>query len=105
MNDFVDMPTFIDADFCLVNTGDSMINARIFDGDTVYIKQQDTVENGEIAAFLFNGEVRLGRFWKGDNHIALVPANPNYESNVFLGEEMSKVRIIGKAVAITGMIK
>ena len=42
-----------DADFCLRIHGDSMINARINDGDIVFIKQQSTVENGEIAARRF----------------------------------------------------
>ena len=41
--------TNIQADFCLKAKGNSMINARIHDGDIVFIKKQDIVENGEIA--------------------------------------------------------
>jgi phage repressor protein C with HTH and peptisase S24 domain len=42
--------------FALRVRGDSMIGARIFDGDTVYIRRQDTVEQGQIAAVLIDGE-------------------------------------------------
>ena len=48
----VALPEHIDADFSLRCKGDSMINARIFDGDIVYIKEQPMVENGEIAAVI-----------------------------------------------------
>ena len=45
----VDLPEHIHADFALRCNGDSMINARIYDGDIAYIRQQPTVEDGEIA--------------------------------------------------------
>lgn len=48
--------TEIKADFCLRASGDSMINARILDGDIVFIRKQDMVENGEIAAVVVNNE-------------------------------------------------
>lgn len=102
---YADAPVNFDADFCLINTGDSMINSRIFDGDTVYIKQQDTVENGEIATFIFNGDVRIGRFQKGEDYVSFTPANPQYKSIVLFGKDMSKAQIIGKAVAFTSIIK
>ena len=41
--DFVNVPFNINADFALTCKGDSMINARIFDGDVVYIRQQEDV--------------------------------------------------------------
>lgn len=54
-----------DLDFCLKVKGDSMIGARIFDGDIVYIRKQDIVENGEIAAIQIDGEeATLKRFYK-----------------------------------------
>ena len=50
----------IEADFCLRACGDSMIGARIFDGDIVFVKAQDAVENGEIAVVIADGEkIRL----------------------------------------------
>ena len=40
-----------------------MINARIFDGDVVFIKQQDSVDNGEIAAIIIDNEATLKRVY------------------------------------------
>ena len=93
------LPAHIDADFVMICKGDSMINARISDGDVVYIHQQDTVENGEIAAALIDGDASLGRVWFSDDYIVLEPANPLFRSQVFTGEDIRRVRIIGKVVA------
>lgn len=81
-----------------------MINARIFNGDIVYIRQQDTVENGEIAAVLIGDEATLKRVRLFDDHISLEPENPQYRPMVLWGEEMNAVRILGKAVAFTSII-
>ena len=50
-------------DFCLTANGDSMIGARIFDGDLVFIKRQPTVENGEIAVVIIEDEATLKRVY------------------------------------------
>ena len=55
------------ADFCLKAKGDSMINARIHDGDIVFIHRQDVVENGEIAAVAIDDEATLKRFYRDGN--------------------------------------
>ena len=55
----VSIPEDIKADFALRCSGDSMIDARILDGDIVYIRQQPTVDNGEIAAVLIGDEATL----------------------------------------------
>ena len=55
--------TDIEADFCLKAKGDSMIGARILDGDIVFIKKTDIVNNGEIAAVIIEDEVLLKRFY------------------------------------------
>lgn len=52
-----------------------MINARIFDGDIVYIRQQDTVEHGEIAAVLIGTEATLKRVYLYEDHITLKAEN------------------------------
>lgn len=101
----VDIPEDIHADFALRCKGDSMINARIFDGDIVYIRQQDIVDSGEIAAVLIDDEATLKRVKIFDDHISLEPENPMYKPLVFWGEEMNDVRILGKAVAFTGPVK
>ena len=105
VEDYVDVPAHISADFALTCKGDSMINARIFDGDIVYIRQQETVDNGQIAAVLIDGEATLKRVRLFDNHISLEPENPQYRPLVYWGEEMNAVRILGKAVAFTSAIR
>lgn len=85
--------------------GDSMINARIFDGDIVYIRQQPTVDNGEIAAVLIDDEATLKRVRLFDDHIVLEPENPLYRPFVYWGEEMNTVRILGKAVAFLSTVR
>lgn len=105
IEDYVDMPNHIHADFALTCKGDSMINARIFDGDVVYIRQQDTVDNGEIAAVLIDNEATLKRVRLFDDHISLEPENPQYRPLVFWGEEMNAIRILGKAVAFTSTVR
>lgn len=98
------IPEDIHADFALICKGDSMINARIFDGDTVYIRQQETVENGEIAAVLIDGEATLKRVRCYNDRMVLEPENPMYRPIVLWGEDMNTARILGKAVAFTALI-
>lgn len=101
---YVDLPDHIHADFVLRCKGDSMINARIFDGDIVYIRQQPTVQDGEIAAVLVEDEATLKRVRLFPDHISLEPENPLYRPIVKWGPEMESVRILGKAVAFTGRV-
>lgn len=101
----VSIPENIHADFALRCKGDSMINARIFDGDVVYIRQQDIVDDGEIAAVLIEDEATLKRVRLYDDHISLEPENPQYRPFVYWGEEMNSIRILGKAVAFTSTVR
>lgn len=106
IEDFLQIPKEIKADFALQCKGDSMINARIWDGDIVYIRQQETVENGEIAAVLVDGgEATLKRVRLFKDHIVLEPANPMYPPKPYWNEEMNQVRILGKAVAFTSAVR
>lgn len=108
--EYVDMDTDIHADFALRCNGDSMINARIFDGDIVYIRKQNSVENGEIAAVLIDGvesesEATLKRFFNEGDKIRLCAENPMYPDIQYHGENMNCVRIIGKAVAFLSTVR
>lgn len=104
IEDSVDLPEHIHANFALRCKGDSMINARIFDGDIVYIRQQDTVDSGSIAAVLIGDEATLKRVQIFEDRIVLEPENPMYRPLIFWGEEMNSIRILGKAVAFTGTL-
>ena len=105
IEEYIDISKHIHADFALTCQGDSMINARIFDGDIVYIRQQDTVESGEIAAVLIDNDATLKRIRIFDDHISLEPENPQYRPIVLWGEDMNTVRILGKAVAFTSAVR
>lgn len=93
--------TDIDADFCLKAKGDSMIGARINDGDIVFIKKQDIVENGEIAAVIIDDEATLKRVYyeRDRNRLMLQAENPKYRPYAYEGEELDHIRILGKAIA------
>lgn len=101
----VDVPSHVHADFALRCKGDSMINARIYDGDIVYIRHQPTVDDGEIAAVLIDDEATLKRVHFYADHIVLSPENPNYKPLSFWDEDMNSVRILGKAVAFTSIVR
>ena len=108
VSDYINMDNSIHADFALRCKGDSMINARIFDGDIVYIRKQSDVENGEIAAVLINNletEATLKRVYKTDSSIRLCAANPTYADMVYEKEAMNDVTIIGKAVAFLSAVR
>ena len=101
---YTGVPEDIHADFALICKGDSMAGARIFDGDMVYIRQQDTVENGEIAAVLIDGEATLKRVRYYDDCVSFEPENPMYRPIILRGQEMATARILGKAVAFTARL-
>ena len=82
--------------FFLRAKGDSMINARIMDGDLLLIRRQDDVENGDIAAVLIDGEAVLKRVYKTDDTIILQSENPMYKPIILNKNDMKDVRIIGK---------
>lgn len=101
--------TDIKADFCLTAKGDSMINARIFDGDIVFIRKQDMVENGEIAAVVVNNdsEATLKRlyYYKEKGLLILRAENPAYEDLIYQGEELNQIHILGKAIAFQSDVR
>lgn len=105
VTDNILLPDYVQADFALICQGDSMINAKIDNGDTVYIRKQNVVENGEIAAVLIGEDVTLKKVFLSKNLLKLVPANDDYEPFIYSAEEAENIRIIGKAVAILKNIK
>lgn len=101
--------TDIKADFCLTARGDSMVGARILDGDIVFVKKQDMVENGEIAVVVVNNdsEATLKRlyYYQERGLLILKPENPAYEDLIFQGEELNQIHILGKAIAFQSDVK
>ena len=104
LDGYVETPEEISADFALRCKGDSMINARILDGDLVFIRQQPEVENGEIAAVLIDNEATLKRVYKNGGSLVLQPGKPKYPPMVYSGEQLLDIRIIGKAVAFLSAV-
>ncbi|MBQ5315926.1 MAG: helix-turn-helix domain-containing protein [Oscillospiraceae bacterium] len=104
---YIDAAADIKADFCLVCKGDSMINARIYDGDIVMIQRTDIVENGRIAAVAVGEEVTLKRvfYYPDKQFLELRAENPAFESLVFSNSELDDVRILGRAVAFTSLVR
>lgn len=101
--------TNIQADFCLKAKGDSMINARIHDGDIVFIRKQDIVDNGEIAAVVVNNDsdATLKRFYYYAEKcmVILKAENPSVEDMIFTNEELDNFHVLGKAVAFQSDVK
>ena len=87
-----------DEHFTLEVTGDSMIEAGIYDGDIVVIRKMEVANSGDIVVALIDqNEVTLKRFRSFKNSIALEPANKNYKIRIF-GED--RVKIQGKLVGL-----
>lgn len=98
--------SYIHADFCLRAKGDSMIDARICDGDIVFIKRTDMIDNGDIAVVIIDSEATLKRvyFYPDSQRLILIPENKSYKPLTFVGEELENITILGKAVAFTSYL-
>lgn len=104
-DEVVEVPEYVQADFALRCKGDSMINARIFDGDIVYIHSQPEVENGQIAAVRIGEEATLKKVYLIGHRLVLRAANPLYDDLEYEGDALDEIEILGKAVAFTSMIR
>lgn len=96
--DYFDTTEFLSADFALEIQGDSMIGSRIYDGDIVFLRKQSYIENGEIGAFLIDGEATLKIFNKQSDTIMLLSSNPNY-SPIVLTPDKDNI-ILGKLIGV-----
>lgn len=96
IEDYFNLDKKIKADFCLRIKGDSMININIMDGDIVFIKKQEDLENGEVGAVLVDDSATLKRFYRMNGEVYLQSENPAYKPIVISGGE---VMVLGKMVA------
>jgi len=94
---FMVSPTLFKGDnlFMLTAKGDSMINAGIFDGDKIFLRQQSHADNGDIVAALLDDSATIKRFFKEDGHYRLQPENDSMSPII-----VDNVQIIGKVVGL-----
>ncbi len=84
--------------YALEVSGESMIEAGIFDGDTVIIRRGEQAENGQIVvALIDDGEVTLKRLRRRGASIALEPANQTMKTRIF---PANRVKLQGRLVAL-----
>jgi repressor LexA len=94
----------VKCDFALKVTGDSMVNARIQDGDIVFIRDQPDVNDSEIAAVIVDDSATLKRVYHIPGGVMLASENPKYAPMMFTQENSTSVRIIGKVVAFQSYV-
>ena len=82
--------------FMLTVKGDSMINAGIFDGDQVLVKQQSTAENGDMVVALIDDSATVKTFYKENGYYRLQPENDNMEPIIITGN----LKILGKVFGV-----
>ena len=84
--------------YALEVKGDSMIEAGIFDGDTVVIRKGDTAHNGDIiVALVDDEEATLKRLRRKGDSVALEAANPHYKTQIY-GPD--RVRVQGRLIGL-----
>ena len=105
----VPVPEDQNLQFALRVKGDSMIDAGIRNGDLVICREQDQVDNGDIAVVIVDGEdATLKRFYLHSNGvIELRPANAAYASLIFTPKEQERtqIRIVGRAVYVVSEVR
>jgi repressor LexA len=108
--EYADVWADLRCDFCLRCKGDSMTGARINDGDLVFCRATDMVDNGRIAAVVIGEEeteatLKRWYYYPEVSRIVLSAENPAYAPIIFDGEQISKVRVLGEAVAFQSVVK
>ena len=81
--------------FMLTVIGESMIEAGIYDGDKIIVRQQNTAENGEIIVALIDNSATVKTYYKENNRIRLQPENSTMASMYF-----DNITIMGKVVGL-----
>jgi SOS-response transcriptional repressors (recA-mediated autopeptidases) len=104
--EYIDADENICADFALRCVGDSMINARIEDGDLVFIDKDARVKDGDIAAVSIDFEITLKRVYFKENSVVLMAENAKIPPRIFEFKEESQIdfQILGKAVAFQSIL-
>ena len=88
--------------FALKIKGDSM-EPKISEGDVVIVRKQETIENGELAVVLVNGnDATVKRFYMNESGVTLISSNPTYPPFIYSKKEVAElpVRVVGKVVEL-----
>lgn len=98
--EIVSLQEYHDGDYFLRVCGNSMIYSGIKDGGLVYVKQCNSVENGEIAVVRIADEVTIKKYYKQKNDILLEASNPDVPNKEFTFQQAHElpVKIIGKVL-------
>lgn len=91
-------------DFALRVRGDSMINARIFDGDLVYVRRQPEVLNGEIAVVMVDNEATVKRIYYHPDKVVLKPENSAYTDMIYHKADAHDIAVLGKVIFVKRQI-
>ncbi len=106
---YVEAGADLHCDFALRAKGDSMegVNLTIHDGDIVFVRKQDAVENGEVAVVLIDNDATLKRvyYYPNEKKLVLQAENSKYPPFVYVGAELQSVHILGKAIAFQSDIR
>lgn len=107
LDETVMAPDDIKADVVFRCVGDSMINARIFDGDAVFVRLQPEVENGQIAVVRVDDEYTLKRVYRHDDYVELRPENPVHKAIILRGHQLEpeNFEVVGLAAAFMSVIQ
>ncbi len=92
-------------DFALRIRGDSMIDARIYNGDLVYVRRQPQVENGEIAVVLIDGEATVKRVFYHPDRLVLRPENADFSDMVYKKSDAHDLAVLGKVIFVKGRVE
>lgn len=93
-------PELFIADFSLYATGDSMIDANIYEGDLVFFRKTPSPETGTIVAVLIDDEAALKKYTKTDTALIFSPCNDKYNPIVITETTNKSVMILGEMVAV-----
>ena len=98
-DEYFDLPVNLVANkkdiFTLRVSGESMINAGIFDGDIVIVQRQNVARNGDIVVALVDDSATVKTFYKEKDHFRLQPENDTMEPII-----LKNVTILGKVVGL-----
>lgn len=92
-------------DFALVLRGDSMTGARMYDGDMLFVRRQEDVEDGELAVVEIEEEVTVKRVYRYGDTIVLRPENPMLKEMIFRAPYEGVIRILGKVIYVKGYVR